>query len=733
MSPSSAFRRLLGVVVLHSGVVLPGCASLRPSGRVTFPGVVFGSSFVIEVVLLALVHQGVAVVFTPCVAESVLRRVLFGGARVVSSHWCHCVHCALSVFSNASCFVPQGLGPTWPVALFQACGFWRVAFARCACARAFRFCAVWSPGALCCTLVALSVVHQALVVASVPVFPLACGASVCDCGTLLRRWRSLLSIRPVTVRSIGLLVLDQVVCRCCEMLSFGLTSDVFCASVTVCHIVEHVTLSFCGSGCIWCPCPTTRKVWVRPSGDSGCRFRVLRVLRVCLLSLLDREEATEWVADWLVLTARSVGGCSRVVFGWRFPLFGPDLASLGTYGVVVPCVSTACRVVATPVGGVFLSRSVDPQRFDVVLVVLPRMFTRCLALEGLSRSEVVSIFWDPHPREPVEGEPRSGARREVAAWPGYGVACVVCFYGGSISPFSGVEAGARLHCGCSLAVASSRGRRWSGLVRTGASGGFRSMFLRFRGSVPWCLSVVAPVGVVLDLVRIQGLGGSTCGPLTRWRCAEHCFRFVPDSVVPAALAGEGPVIPTRPCSRGSPPLLLSARGSSSRELGVRRVAEVAVAPCVVSSSKSECSKHIVNKTMLSVRASSINLKIQQLPQPWLKALKDNGNNLLQQKIFFPTVVKWMHPPIVRIKLNVDGAFKSATGIAGGRGILRDHNGDCIFAFAANYQRTTSALDAEARALQDGLAMCCTKGFLDIMVETDSLALTQSVTSQALRL
>ncbi|MQM19453.1 hypothetical protein Taro_052458, partial [Colocasia esculenta] len=174
--------------------------------------------------------------------------------------------------------------------------------------------------------------------------------------------------------------------------------------------------------------------------------------------------------------------------------------------------------------------------------------------------EVVSISWDPRPREPIEGvlramsvlelaahsaflaqirqsfvslplsalvpEPRSGARREAAAWPGCGVASVVCFRGGSVSPFAGVEAGARLasraralrvHGSCSLAVASSCGRRWSSLVRTGASGGFRSMFLWFRGSVPWCLSVVAPVGVVPDLVRVQGLGGSAFGPSTRWR------------------------------------------------------------------------------------------------------------------------------------------------------------------------------------------------------------------------
>ncbi|MQM17081.1 hypothetical protein Taro_050048, partial [Colocasia esculenta] len=58
--------------------------------------------------------------------------------------------------------------------------------------------------------------------------------------------------------------------------------------------------------------------------------------------------------------------------------------------------------------------------------------------------------------------------------------------------------------------------------------------------------------------------------------------------VPAALAGEGLVIPTGPCSRGSLPLLSLARGSSSQELGVGRFAETTVASCAVSSSESEC-------------------------------------------------------------------------------------------------------------------------------------------------
>ncbi|MQL69911.1 hypothetical protein Taro_002188 [Colocasia esculenta] len=48
-------------------------------------------------------------------------------------------------------------------------------------------------------------------------------------------------------------------------------------------------------------------------------------------------------------------------------------------------------------------------------VVLPCLFAWCLALEGLSRSELVSVSWDPHPREPVEGGIRAMSVLELAA------------------------------------------------------------------------------------------------------------------------------------------------------------------------------------------------------------------------------------------------------------------------------------------------------------------------------
>ncbi|MQM18973.1 hypothetical protein Taro_051973 [Colocasia esculenta] len=77
-----------------------------------------------------------------------------------------------------------------------------------------------------------------------------------------------------------------------------------------------------------------------------------------------------------------------------------------------------------------------------------------------------------------------------------------------------------LHGGYSLAVPSFRGRHWSGLGQTRASGGSCFGVLE----VPWSHSWVPARD-----------GTSVCGFPTWWcvqgpGCAEHCFRFVPDSI-----------------------------------------------------------------------------------------------------------------------------------------------------------------------------------------------------------
>ncbi|MQM15267.1 hypothetical protein Taro_048211 [Colocasia esculenta] len=131
-----------------------------------------------------------------------------------------------------------------------------------------------------------------------------------------------------------------------------IVSDVFRVYIAVCHIVERVTPSFHGTACVWCPYRTTRKVWVRPSGDSGCRFCVLRVLCVRLLSLLDCEEETVCSVGYCWLQSELLTGVSRVavgncilcrallaiewVAGWSI------LVLHGTYGVVVPFGHPTC-------------------------------------------------------------------------------------------------------------------------------------------------------------------------------------------------------------------------------------------------------------------------------------------------------------------------------------------------------------------------------------------------------
>ncbi|MQM22909.1 hypothetical protein Taro_055968, partial [Colocasia esculenta] len=128
-------------------------------------------------------------------------------------------------------------------------------------------------------------------------------------------------------------------------------------------------------------------------------------------------------------------------------------------------------------------------------VVLPCLFPRCLALEGLSRLEVVSVSWDAHPREPV--------------WDAEGFGML--FWRRLDSPLS--------HC---LSLHWFR----SHVVVSGV----RPQLGQAAVLCVLCVSVAAlshpcagaersEVAVLTHLV-VHGLG----------RCAEHYFHFVPDFV-----------------------------------------------------------------------------------------------------------------------------------------------------------------------------------------------------------
>ncbi|MQM20832.1 hypothetical protein Taro_053860 [Colocasia esculenta] len=114
---------------------------------------------------------------------------------------------------------------------------------------------------------------------------------------------------------------------------------------------------------------------------------------------------------------------------------------------------------------------------------------------------------------------------------------------------------------------------------TRASGGFRFGVLSTPSSRSGCQSVVAPVSVVSrpgGVSRVRG--GSACGPSTLWRSSSFCSgRWGTGNPYWALFARLTPLLP-------------SARGSSSRELGVGWVAEAFVTLCVVSSSESSCTR-----------------------------------------------------------------------------------------------------------------------------------------------
>ncbi|MQL68675.1 hypothetical protein Taro_000950 [Colocasia esculenta] len=148
---------------------------------------------------------------------------------------------------------------------------------------------------------------------------------------------------------------------------------------------------------------------------------------------------------------------------------------------VVAAVRVATSVEASP-----------RQQFSVVLVVLPRQFSRCLALEGLSRSEVVSISKDPHPREPVDGGIQAMSMLD------------------SVSPFAGVEAGARL---VSRVCADCGSPSWllaevawllllPVLLVVPAS-----VFSRFRGPILGCQPVMALACVASRPGGVSGVWG----------------------------------------------------------------------------------------------------------------------------------------------------------------------------------------------------------------------------------
>ncbi|KAL8544249.1 hypothetical protein ACS0TY_004691 [Phlomoides rotata] len=65
------------------------------------------------------------------------------------------------------------------------------------------------------------------------------------------------------------------------------------------------------------------------------------------------------------------------------------------------------------------------------------------------------------------------------------------------------------------------------------------------------------------------------------------------------------------------------------------------------------------------------------------------------------LVRWLLPPDLWIKLNINGSYDQHMGVASGGGLIRDHLGALRLAFYIPLV-VTSSFDAELQALLHGL-------------------------------
>ena len=84
-----------------------------------------------------------------------------------------------------------------------------------------------------------------------------------------------------------------------------------------------------------------------------------------------------------------------------------------------------------------------------------------------------------------------------------------------------------------------------------------------------------------------------------------------------------------------------------------------------------------------------------------------------------TPIKWISPPLGWFKLNTDGSLLRNPGLAGGGGIIRNHVGDWVGGFSRAIGVTTS-VQAELRALKDGLKLAIDLRILNLEIEMNSL-------------
>ncbi|CAI0472952.1 unnamed protein product [Linum tenue] len=93
------------------------------------------------------------------------------------------------------------------------------------------------------------------------------------------------------------------------------------------------------------------------------------------------------------------------------------------------------------------------------------------------------------------------------------------------------------------------------------------------------------------------------------------------------------------------------------------------------------------------------------------------------------LISWKPPPPEWVTLNSDGSVHQDSGSAAAGGLIRDHLGRCIAAFACNLG-ICSITRAELRGAAEGLQLAWDLGFRRVRVELDSRCAIHLLSSNA---
>jgi ribonuclease HI len=104
---------------------------------------------------------------------------------------------------------------------------------------------------------------------------------------------------------------------------------------------------------------------------------------------------------------------------------------------------------------------------------------------------------------------------------------------------------------------------------------------------------------------------------------------------------------------------------------------------------------------------------------YLMDVKINAKNRV------PILVKWNPPPVNWAKLNTDGLVLGDPGLAGGGGVIRDSLGNWLGGFSRSIG-ITSCVQAELRALKDGLLLALDLEISKLEIEMDSSVAVESL-------